>query len=52
MFAGKDLSKLGGEMKTYDNKLEGVGAILFTEGGLPYQCVCCHLLHLQSTITS
>lgn len=40
-------------MRTCENKLEGVGAIfLFTEGGLPYQCVCCHLLHLQSTVTS
>lgn len=24
---------------------EGVAATLFTEGELPYQCVCCHLLH-------
>lgn len=28
------------------------GVSLFTEGGLPYQCVCCHLLHLQSTFSS
>lgn len=25
--------------------MEGAVAALFTEGGLPYQCVCCHLLH-------
>ncbi len=24
---------------------EGAAATLFTEGELPYQCVCCHLLH-------
>lgn len=27
---------------------EGVAATLFIEGDLPYQCVCCHLLHCFS----
>lgn len=27
---------------------EGAAAALFTEGVLPYQCVCCHLLHCFS----
>lgn len=31
-----------------DMMREGVAATLFTEGELPYQCVCCHLLHCSS----
>lgn len=33
-----------------DMMREGAAATLFTEGELPYQCICCHLLHCFSGV--